>query len=44
MEIAAGAPLLLGIGGSSLALLFTRRTLRWRNGRSRRKTTADPAD
>lgn len=39
MEIAAGAPLLLGLGGSSLALLFTRRTLR-----RRRTTTADLVD
>lgn len=30
VELAAGAPLLLGLGGSSLALLFTRRTLRRR--------------
>ncbi|HSS47489.1 MAG TPA: c-type cytochrome [Thermoanaerobaculia bacterium] len=40
VELAAGAPLLLGLGGSSLALLFTRRTLRRHGGRRRRTNRA----
>jgi mono/diheme cytochrome c family protein len=44
VELAAGAPLFLGLGGSSLALLFTRRTLRRRNGRARRTCQKLPAD
>ncbi|MEA2600331.1 MAG: hypothetical protein QOF89_1323 [Acidobacteriota bacterium] len=44
VEIAAAAPLLLGLGGSSLALLFTRRTLRRRGGRARRTRQGSPAD
>jgi mono/diheme cytochrome c family protein len=44
IEMAAGAPLLLGLGGSSLVLLFTRRTLRWRNGRGGRAGRRRPAD
>jgi len=37
IELAAGTPLFLGLGGSSLALLFTRRTLRRRGGPARRR-------
>lgn len=43
VELAAGAPLLLGLGGSSLALLLTRRTMR-RRGRHRRRTNRTSLD
>ena len=43
IELAAGAPLLLGLGGSSLALLFTRRTMR-RRGRQHLRTNGTSLD
>ncbi|HEX4960146.1 MAG TPA: cytochrome c [Thermoanaerobaculia bacterium] len=44
VALAAGAPLFLGLGGSSLALLFTRRTLRRRGSPARRRVPVDGAE